>query len=135
MGIAAALSWVADSAARRPHRLPISRPGVILSPMSLVLSPATEARIQAELATGRYAAPDELLNRALDSLNASLEADRTMNEPAPKEMEDWLLRNKDAVNAALDESFAAKERGETYSMEEAEAILAERRAARSRQAA
>jgi len=109
--------------------------GVILSPMSLVLSPATEARIQAELATGRYAAPDELLNRALDSLNASLEAERTMNEPAPKEMEDWLLRNKDAVNAALDESFAAKERGETYSMEEAEAILAERRAARSRQAA
>ena len=105
--------------------------GVILSPMSLVLSPATEARIQAELATGRYAAPDELLNRALDSL----EADRTMNEPAPKEMEDWLLRNKDSINAALDESFAAKERGESYSMEEAEAILAERRAARSRQAA
>ena len=97
--------------------------------------PATEARIQAELATGRYAAPDELLNRALDSLNASLEADRAMNEPAPKEMEDWLLRNKDAVNAALDESFAAKERGDSYSMEEAEAILAERRAARSRQAA
>ena len=105
--------------------------GVILSPMSLVLSPATEARIQAELATGRYAAPDELLNRALDSL----EADRAHSEPTPQEMDDWLLRNKDAVNAALDESFAAKERGDSYSMEEAEAILAERRAARSRQAA
>ena len=99
--------------------------------MSLVLSPATEARIQAELATGRYAAPDELLNRALDSL----QAESTMKEPTPQEMDDWLLRNKDAINAALDESFAAKERGESYSMEEAEAILAERRAARSRQAA
>ena len=99
--------------------------------MSLVLSPATEARIQAELATGRYAAPDELLNRAL----YSLEADRAHSEPTPQEMDDWLLRNKDAVNAALDESFAAKERGESYSMEEAEAILAELRAARSRQAA
>ncbi len=131
MGIAAALSCVADSAVRRPHRLLISRPGVILSPMSLVLSPATEARIQAELATGRYAAPDELLNRALDSLQAEI----AMNQPTPQEMEDWLLRNKDAVNRALDESFAAKERGESYSMEEAEAILAERRAARSRQAA
>jgi hypothetical protein len=50
-------------------------------------------------------------------------------------MEDWLLRNKDAVNRALDESFAAKERGESYSMEEAEAILAQRRAARAAQAA
>ena len=99
--------------------------------MSLVLSPATEARIQAELATGRYAAPDELLNRALDSL----QAESAMNEPTPKEMEDWILRNKDAVNAALDESFAAKARGESYSMEEAEAILAQRRAARAAQAA
>ncbi len=87
--------------------------------MSLVLSPATEARIQAELATGRYAAPDELLNRALDLLEAETEPD------------DWLSANKDAVRAMLDESLAAEARGESYSMEEAEAILASRRAERA----
>jgi Arc/MetJ-type ribon-helix-helix transcriptional regulator len=95
--------------------------------MSLVLSPATEARIQAELATGRYAAPDELLNRALDSL----EAERTVNEPIPKEMEDWLLRNKEAISRDLEESFAQSERGEGYSPEESRAILAQRRADRA----
>jgi Arc/MetJ-type ribon-helix-helix transcriptional regulator len=95
--------------------------------MSLVLSPATEARIQAELATGRYAAPDELLNRALDSL----QAERTVNEPIPKEMEDWLLRNKEAINRDLDETFAQSERGEGYSPEESRALLARHRAERA----
>ena len=95
--------------------------------MSLVLSPATEARIQAELATGRYAAPDELLNRAPDSL----EAEQAQSEPTPKEMEDWLLRNKDAINAALDQSFAQAERGEGYSPEESCALLARHRAQRA----
>jgi Arc/MetJ-type ribon-helix-helix transcriptional regulator len=99
--------------------------------MTLVLDPATEARIQAELATGRYAAPDELLNRALDSLNASLQAESAMNEPTPQEMEDWLLRNKDAINAALDETFAQAERGEGYSPEESRALLARHRAQRA----
>jgi len=95
--------------------------------MSLVLSPDTEARIQAELATGRYAAPDELLNRALDSL----EAERTVSEPIPKEMEDWLLRNKEAINRDLEESFAQSERGEGYSPEESRALLAQHRAERA----
>ncbi len=75
-----------------------------------------EARIQAELASGRYEAADELLNRALDSLQAEDATTHCMN--------DWLLRNKDAIRAGLEESFAAKERGESYSPEEAEAILA-----------
>lgn len=38
--------------------------------MSLVLDAATEARIHNELATGRYAAPADLLNQALDLLEA-----------------------------------------------------------------
>jgi len=87
--------------------------------MSLVLSAATEARIQAELATGRYAAPDELLNRALDLLEAE-----TVQG-------DWLSANRDTVRAMLEESLAAEAHGESYSMEEAEAILAKRRAERS----
>ncbi len=46
-------------------------------------------------------------------------------------MQDWLLRNKTAFHAGIEASFAAKERGECYSPEESEAILAERRAART----
>ncbi len=86
--------------------------------MSLVLSPATEARVLQQVATGRYAAPDDLLNHALDLLEA--EASQG----------DWLSANRDTVRAMLDESLAAEARGESYSMEEAEAILATRRAAR-----
>lgn len=41
--------------------------------------------------------------------------------------EDWLLRNKEAINADLDESFAQAARGEGYSTEDARALLALRR--------
>ena len=120
MGLPAALSWAgADSAARRPHRLPISRPGVILSPMSLVLDPAIEQRLQRQLESGSYSGPDELLSHALDLLEA---------ETGP---EDWLSANKEAVRAMIEESVAAEAKGVSYSLEEAEAILAERRAARA----
>src|SRR6266702_2927881 len=66
-------------------------------PMSLALDPATEQRIQRELARGPYREPSELINRALDLFDAQ---------------EDWLLRNKDAINERLEESFAQIERGE-----------------------
>ena len=120
MGIAAALSCAgADSAARRPHRLHLSRPGVILSPMSLDLDPAIEQRLQRQLESGSYSGPDELLSHALDLLEA---------ETGP---EDWLSANKEAVRAMIEESVAAEAKGVSYSLEEAEAILAERRAARA----
>jgi len=83
--------------------------------MTLTLDPATEQRLQRELARGVYDDPAELIAHALELVEAE---------------EDWLLRNKEAINADLDESFAAKERGEGYSLEETSAILAERRAAR-----
>jgi len=48
-----------------------------------------------------------------------------------KAAEDWLDRNIDAINADLDESLAQTARGETYSLEEAEARLAQRHVARA----
>jgi len=83
--------------------------------MSLVLDPATEDRIQRQLDRGPYAEPAELLNRALDLLEA----------------DDWLVRNSEAINADLEESSAQAARGEGYSPEEAMALLAARRAARA----
>jgi len=83
--------------------------------MSLVLDAATEDRIQRQLERGPYLAPAELINRALDLLEA----------------DDWLFQNRDAINADLDESSAQAARGEGYSPEEAMALLAARRAARA----
>jgi len=65
--------------------------------MSLVLSPATEARVLQQVATGRYAAPDDLLNHALDLL----EAERT-----------GLATRRAEIVANLTESIAQARRGE-----------------------
>jgi len=92
--------------------------------MTLVLDPATEARLQRQLARGPYTEPSALIAHLLE-----------LAEETEQTAEDWLLRNRDAIRADLDESFAAEARGESYSMEEAEAILAQRRAARAAQAA
>jgi Arc/MetJ-type ribon-helix-helix transcriptional regulator len=91
--------------------------------MTLVLDPATEARLQRQLARGPYTEPSALIAHLLE-----------LAEETEQTAEDWLLRNRDAIRADLDESFAAEARGESYSMEEAEAILAQRRAARAAQA-
>jgi Arc/MetJ-type ribon-helix-helix transcriptional regulator len=95
--------------------------------MTLTLDAATEQLLQQELAAGRFREPSELIAHALDLVKAERDTSDAMN--------DWLIRNKDAINRGLDESFAAKERGESYSPEEAETILAQRRAARTPQAA
>jgi Arc/MetJ-type ribon-helix-helix transcriptional regulator len=86
--------------------------------MSLALDPAAEARIRRELDRGRFREPAEVIAHALDLLEAEEAA------------EDWLLRNRDAVNQRLDVSFAQSERGESYSPEEARALLAKRQTAR-----
>ena len=88
--------------------------------MTLTLDPATEQRLQQELATGQYREPNQLIAHALDLVQAERE-----------QAEDWLLRNKDAINQRLDESFAAAARGESYSLEDAQRILTERRASRA----
>ncbi len=49
----------------------------------------------------------------------------------PATEDDWLFRNRDAVNAALDQSFAQAKRSEGYAPEEFQAILDRHRAARN----
>ncbi|HZL50399.1 MAG TPA: hypothetical protein VFC37_05555 [Terracidiphilus sp.] len=88
--------------------------------MSLVLDPATEDRIQRQLERGPYTAPAELINRALDLLETQ---------------DDWLLRNKEAINAGLDRTFAQAARGEGYSPEESRALLEQHRTNRAAKAA
>ena len=84
--------------------------------MQITLDPETEQRIQRELDRGPYRDPSELLTHALDLLRAE---------------EDWLVQNREAIQAALEESMAAEASGESYSREEVEAMLDGRRAERN----
>jgi Arc/MetJ-type ribon-helix-helix transcriptional regulator len=84
--------------------------------MTLTLDSALEQRIQRQLQRGVFSEPTELLAHALDLLEA-------------EDAEDWLLRNKVAVNNLIEQSFERVSREGTYSPEETLRMLAERRAA------
>jgi Arc/MetJ-type ribon-helix-helix transcriptional regulator len=87
--------------------------------MAITLDPATEQRIQQQLATGRFREPAELLAHALDLIETE------------SAQEDWLLRNKESLNADLDRTFAQAGRGEGYSPDESRALMAQHRASRA----
>jgi Arc/MetJ-type ribon-helix-helix transcriptional regulator len=87
--------------------------------MAITLDAATEQRIQRQLDRGAFREPAELLAHALDLV----EAEATE--------EDWLLRNKEAISAGLDRTFAQASRGEGHSPEESRALLAQHRASRT----
>ena len=98
--------------------------------MTVTLDEATEQMLQRELDRGGFADANEVIAYALGLLH--------VNEAGPvshADMEDWLMRNRDYVRAALEESFAAEARGESYSPEEVQAMLDENRARRRSQAA
>ena len=84
--------------------------------MAITLDPVTEQRIQRQISRGAFAEPSELLAHALDLVEAE---------------EDWLLQNKEAIKAALDQSFAEAGRGEGYSLEEVDEMMARRHSSRA----
>ena len=79
------------------------------------LDPETEQRIQRELDRGTFHEPAA---HAVRLLEAQAE-------------DDWLFRNREAIQAALEESLAAEASGESYSREDVEAMLDGRRAERT----
>jgi Arc/MetJ-type ribon-helix-helix transcriptional regulator len=84
--------------------------------MSITLDNMIEQRIQRQLERGAFREPTELLKHALDLLEAE---------------EDWLLKQREAIEARLDESFAQAARGEGFTLEQAREILADLRASRA----
>jgi Arc/MetJ-type ribon-helix-helix transcriptional regulator len=84
--------------------------------MAITLDAAIEQRIQRQLDRGAFREPAELLAHALDLVEAEAM------------QEDWLTRNKEAINADLDKTFDQVARGEGYSLEESRALLAQHRA-------
>jgi len=87
--------------------------------MAITLDAAIEQRIQRQLDRGAFREPAELLAHALDLVEAEAM------------QEDWLLRNKEAINAGLDRTFSQAASGEGYSPEESRALLARHRASRA----
>ena len=87
--------------------------------MTILLDSAIEQRIQRQLRRGVFTEPAELLAHALDLLEAEAEE------------EDWLIRNKVAINLDLDRTFAQAANGEGYSPEQSRTLLAQRRASRA----
>jgi Arc/MetJ-type ribon-helix-helix transcriptional regulator len=83
--------------------------------MSLVLDPATEQRIQRELARGVYSEPTEVIAHALDLLEA--------------ERKDLATRRAEII-AELENSIAQADRGEGYDEAQLRVRMAARRAAR-----
>ena len=84
--------------------------------MAITLNEAMEQRIQRQLERGAFKEPREVLEHALDLLEAE---------------EDWLLQNRETIEADLEESFAQAARDEGFTLDQAKAILAERRASRA----
>jgi Arc/MetJ-type ribon-helix-helix transcriptional regulator len=76
--------------------------------MAITLRPETEAAIERTLASGRFADVDDLIATAIGALQAE----------SPSHSDFRRL-----VEAKLDESFAAAERGETISSSEFEAEM------------
>jgi putative addiction module CopG family antidote len=83
--------------------------------MELTLDPRLQQRIQREVELGRYTSPSEVIAHALDLLQAE---------------ETWISGNAQSIRDHIEESFAAAAAGETYTPEQARAILAEHRAPR-----
>jgi antitoxin ParD1/3/4 len=76
--------------------------------MALTLTPEVEHRLEVRLREGRWKTASEVLETALDLLD---------------DMDEWIVVNREELNAKLEESFAAVERGETISGEQHEAEM------------
>jgi len=76
--------------------------------MALMLTPEVEHRLEVRLREGRWKTASEVVETALDLLD---------------DIDDLIVVSPEELNAKLEESFAAVERGETISGKDLEAEL------------
>lgn len=82
--------------------------------MTIDLNPEDEQYIQQRLQSGAFASAEDVIHRALQSLNSE---------------EDWLRENKEAIGEQIERAFAQFERGEGLTPEESLARLETKKAA------
>jgi predicted transcriptional regulator len=84
----------------------------------LILELKPEQQKVLEQAVQSGMSPDEVLDQAFAVIGEQLQN------------EDWMLANKEAISAQIEEGFAQAERGELLDSEQAISILRDRRAKR-----
>lgn len=76
--------------------------------MNIQLNPEQEQRIEEALRSGAYRSPDDVIDRALDVLH---------------EQDEWLMANREAINAKIQKGIEELERGEGVPENDLEAHL------------
>jgi|tagenome__1003787_1003787.scaffolds.fasta_scaffold16917670_2 antitoxin ParD1/3/4 len=75
--------------------------------MIIELKPEMEALIQRQLASGAFASPEEVIQRALEFLS----------------VEDWLIENRDDLSAKIQEGWDEATRGELIEADQVRANM------------
>ena len=76
--------------------------------MAIRLNPEQENRVSEAVRSGIYQTPDEVIDRALEVLH---------------EYDEWLLANRDAINAKIQRGIEELDRGEGIPEDELDAYL------------
>jgi antitoxin ParD1/3/4 len=76
--------------------------------MTINLKPEDEQLVQKRLKSGVFASAEDVIHRALESLDAE---------------EDWLQENRAAINDKIERGLAQLERGEGLTREESQLLL------------
>lgn len=82
--------------------------------MTVNLRPEDEKLIQKQLNSGVFRSPEEVIHRALESLEAE---------------ETWLQENQGAIHNQIERGFAQFERGEGLTKEDSSSLLEAKKAA------
>jgi antitoxin ParD1/3/4 len=82
--------------------------------MTITLKPEDEQLIQKRLQTGAFTSAEEVVHRALESLEAE---------------DEWIRQNRQAIQGKIDRAFDQFERGEGLTAEESLARLEAKKAA------
>ena len=80
--------------------------------MTITLRPEHQRLIAEAMRTGAYQTPDDVIDRALEMLHSE---------------EEWLLDQKDTIEAKIERAFAQFERGEFLSAEYSRADMEKRK--------
>ncbi len=88
------------------------------TPMTINLRPEQQRVIDLAVQSGAYQSPGEVLDQALEIIREQLE------------LEDWMVEQREAVAAHIEEGFAQAERGELIDGDAALEMLRQRRAER-----
>lgn len=88
--------------------------------MAIDLKPEQQRVIDLAVGSGAYQSPDEVIDQALEIIREQLA------------LGDWMLEQREAISAHIDEGFAQAERGELIDGDDVIAMLHMRRRAKDR---